>query len=99
MRTLVMRPRIRGGGSISVGSRMRSLSSTVMPLVFLVLISLAMSSPNSFIDRKSTRLNSSHLGISYAVFCLKKKKRRNCTIGDLLRFSIGDVLYLVCLER
>src|SRR5262245_54323574 len=29
------------------------------------------------VDRKSTRLNSSHLGISYAVFCLKKKKRRN----------------------
>ena len=26
-------------------------------------------------DRKSTRLNSSHLGISYAVFCLKKKKQ------------------------
>src|SRR5205814_8515034 len=28
-------------------------------------------------DRKSTRLNSSHLGISYAVFCLKKKKSAN----------------------
>src|SRR5258705_9165544 len=28
------------------------------------------------LDRKSTRLNSSHLGISYAVFCLKKKKFR-----------------------
>src|SRR5256885_4123597 len=28
-------------------------------------------------DRKSTRLNSSHLVISYAVFCLKKKKRSN----------------------
>src|SRR5205814_9288041 len=28
-------------------------------------------------DRKSTRLNSSHLGISYAVFCLKKKKSYN----------------------
>src|SRR5438045_8890617 len=27
-------------------------------------------------DRKSTRLNSSHLGISYAVFCLKKKKEK-----------------------
>src|SRR5207249_10697706 len=27
-----------------------------------------------FIDRKSTRLNSSHVSISYAVFCLKKKK-------------------------
>src|SRR5438045_7810646 len=30
-------------------------------------------------DRKSTRLNSSHLGISYAVFCLKKKKDRHAT--------------------
>src|SRR5437870_9527149 len=28
----------------------------------------------SFLDRKSTRLNSSHVAISYAVFCLKKKK-------------------------
>src|SRR3712207_8355212 len=28
------------------------------------------------IDRKSTRLNSSHANISYAVFCLKKKKRQ-----------------------
>src|SRR5437899_11163671 len=28
-------------------------------------------------DRKSTRLNSSHLGISYAVFCLKKKNHRH----------------------
>src|SRR5437899_4422599 len=27
-------------------------------------------------DRKSTRLNSSHLGISYAVFCLKKKRNK-----------------------
>src|SRR5256885_10826682 len=33
-------------------------------------------------DRKSTRLNSSHLVISYAVFCLKKKKE------DLLRTSM-----------
>src|SRR5258705_4635717 len=30
---------------------------------------------NVLSDRKSTRLNSSHLGISYAVFCLKKKAR------------------------
>src|SRR5438045_7098125 len=30
--------------------------------------------PKGSTDRKSTRLNSSHLGISYAVFCLKKKK-------------------------
>src|SRR5256885_11144826 len=31
--------------------------------------------PSGTIDRKSTRLNSSHLVISYAVFCLKKKKQ------------------------
>src|SRR5439155_15522601 len=30
-------------------------------------------------DRKSTRLNSSHVAISYAVFCLKKKKNKNTT--------------------
>src|SRR5437870_7815030 len=30
-----------------------------------------------FGDRKSTRLNSSHVAISYAVFCLKKKKERS----------------------
>src|SRR3712207_8628424 len=30
-----------------------------------------------FVDRKSTRLNSSHANISYAVFCLKKKKKKN----------------------
>src|SRR2546430_5633436 len=29
-------------------------------------------------DRKSTRLNSSHSQISYAVFCLKKKKKKRC---------------------
>src|SRR5437870_11412418 len=29
-------------------------------------------------DRKSTRLNSSHVAISYAVFCLKKKKTADC---------------------
>src|SRR5256885_3445462 len=32
---------------------------------------------NRWADRKSTRLNSSHLVISYAVFCLKKKKKRS----------------------
>src|SRR5438034_3780900 len=37
----------------------------------------ARESSGSGADRKSTRLNSSHTVISYAVFCLKKKKRRN----------------------
>src|SRR5205085_7279047 len=36
-------------------------------------------SGKSATDRKSTRLNSSHSQISYAVFCLKKKKKENKT--------------------
>src|SRR3989442_8222869 len=36
-------------------------------------------------DRKSTRLNSSHVRISYAVFCLKKKKRQETSkLGDII---------------
>src|SRR5205814_7909085 len=36
-------------------------------------------------DRKSTRLNSSHLGISYAVFCLKKKKKKKTHVKETLK--------------
>src|ERR1035438_6063702 len=46
----------------------------------------------SAIDRKSTRLNSSHLGISYAVFCLKKK----CRTCDGLDLRTGDEDSAVC---
>src|SRR2546426_4811588 len=44
------------------------------------------------IDRKSTRLNSSHLVISYAVFCLKKKKKNlvNNDRVDLLDAVVGQ---------
>src|SRR5205814_9399213 len=38
---------------------------------------IALTNLNLTEDRKSTRLNSSHLGISYAVFCLKKKKTKS----------------------
>src|SRR3989442_4722926 len=38
------------------------------------------------LDRKSTRLNSSHVRISYAVFCLKKKKNCACTHTHLTDF-------------
>src|SRR5205814_8874174 len=41
---------------------------------FLVMVARRANKDFSGQDRKSTRLNSSHLGISYAVFCLKKKK-------------------------
>src|SRR5256885_13087140 len=37
--------------------------------------------PKLPLDRKSTRLNSSHLVISYAVFCLKKKKQTTTTLA------------------
>src|SRR5437899_7170032 len=40
-------------------------------------------------DRKSTRLNSSHLGISYAVFCLKKKKK--VVWPFILRFGLKEL--------
>src|SRR5947207_5998461 len=39
------------------------------------------------LDRKSTRLNSSHTVISYAVFCLKKKKTNPTEPGDLPRLQ------------
>src|SRR5690606_42049227 len=34
----------------------------------------------AMVDRKSTRLNSSHVKISYAVFCLKKKNKQSCKL-------------------
>src|SRR6201999_4640147 len=47
-------------------------------------------------DRKSTRLNSSHLGISYAVFCLKKKdtsyKGRDVAVGGAGGGGAGAVV-------
>src|SRR3989442_3987944 len=45
--------------------------------------------PALYRDRKSTRLNSSHVRISYAVFCLKKKKTRHtfCVVYKTPRFQ------------
>src|SRR5437879_13438738 len=54
----------------------RVLSLVRLGLLVLVLVPVLLGW--SFTDRKSTRLNSSHRCISYAVFCLKKKKERNC---------------------
>src|SRR5256885_5060262 len=54
-------------------------------------------------DRKSTRLNSSHLVISYAVFCLKKKKTDKCgarSHGNATRYfrSRGDSSTALCCD-
>src|SRR5690242_20824009 len=43
-------------------------------------------------DRKSTRLNSSHMSISYAVFCLKKKNIENEAVGRIIN-SRGRTIY------
>src|SRR2546429_2970147 len=40
------------------------------------------------VDRKSTRLNSSHGYISYAVFCLKKKKKQKTSSCNVLRLNM-----------
>src|SRR5258705_4116115 len=45
------------------------------------------------LDRKSTRLNSSHLGISYAVFCLKKKN------NNQQDHAVAPLIYLVACDR
>src|SRR3954465_5566817 len=57
-------------------------------------------------DRKSTRLNSSHTIISYAVFCLKKKKKQSftalLTFSDfvhLMYTSLGDIVKMGALEE
>src|SRR5256885_8956279 len=46
-----------------------------------VAVLLARAGARTALDRKSTRLNSSHLVISYAVFCLKKKKSTTNRLG------------------
>src|SRR3712207_8080891 len=50
----------------------------------VVLLALFVDHPwaRAITDRKSTRLNSSHANISYAVFCLKKKKKNKTTIHN-----------------
>src|SRR5699024_11995221 len=62
-----------------VSSVVRSVSTNRADLWFFPTIRSTSISPRrerSSTDRKSTRLNSSHVSISYAVFCLKKKKIR-----------------------
>src|SRR5690606_41985103 len=46
------------------------------PVAIMVALEVAHARRPARRDRKSTRLNSSHVKISYAVFCLKKKKKR-----------------------
>src|SRR5699024_11254850 len=53
----------------------RSMPVTSQPCSASQMASAPSPQPTSRTDRKSTRLNSSHVSISYAVFCLKKKTK------------------------
>src|SRR5436305_8493639 len=50
--------------------------------------------PAAGLDRKSTRLNSSHVRISYAVFCLKKKKNHYVVLEHIQRIELR--MHRVC---
>src|SRR2546430_5958882 len=54
----------------------RSATPLVVAVILLSAVTLGLGGYIAYADRKSTRLNSSHSQISYAVFCLKKKRDR-----------------------
>src|SRR5207249_9286603 len=69
--------KVRKGKKITIGGRLTRLTGTGWPADYV----------GAKQDRKSTRLNSSHVSISYAVFCLKKK---NDLAGVTLDVVIDD---------
>src|SRR5256885_8111301 len=72
----VSRDGVSDGLSAPARSRPRARADTSRRLAH-VIPAAVLSAPRRARDRKSTRLNSSHLVISYAVFCLKKKSMLN----------------------
>src|SRR5437899_6927508 len=64
----------------------RNNRRAALPRYYFLAVQQQLDFPSA-LDRKSTRLNSSHLGISYAVFCLKKKTKTisACLICPCLR--------------
>src|SRR4051812_49790051 len=63
--------------SVAMSSRKRPLGVFVLASFQVSKVWESHSAAFVAADRKSTRLNSSHMSISYAVFCLKKKKKSN----------------------
>src|ERR1035441_1977334 len=62
-----------------------------IPVIWLHGLECTCCSESFIRDRKSTRLNSSHLGISYAVFCLKKKTETPANRGDTVAIYLTGV--------
>src|SRR3712207_8346808 len=75
-RSVAETPSDAPGAELGVGK------STILPRI-IVNGSEIQLKPGSAEDRKSTRLNSSHANISYAVFCLKKKNKKFNTSSHL----------------
>src|SRR5690554_7057623 len=76
---------VRGGGDPSLGSSFfaETQPERVLDEVQEALKAEGIERVSGKIDRKSTRLNSSHVRISYAVFCLKKKKKKHEKSGEI----------------
>src|SRR5256885_6398354 len=88
--------------SASTSARFVTSTATLMALPPATEISFTVASsrslrraPNTTLDRKSTRLNSSHLVISYAVFCLKKKSPMSFRLLKRYADSYGKRVNLV----
>src|SRR3712207_7079893 len=69
-------PRLRGRPRHGHRARVRQRRLTSLRYATVVAAPDRLAMTPSIVDRKSTRLNSSHANISYAVFCLKKKKEK-----------------------
>src|SRR2546428_1573001 len=69
---------------------------TLGEFIVAALMVLAAPHTNALRDRKSTRLNSSHDQISYAVFCLKKKKQNLCSTTLAITKSVGYTATRTC---
>ena len=67
---------IAGGGSGGHVTPAIAVAESLTDLGADILIAHSGRTIDRVLDRKSTRLNSSHVVISYAVFCLKKKKNK-----------------------
>src|SRR2546422_6106390 len=66
--------------------RQRAVAQSLLTLLRMIHDEIRHQRPR---DRKSTRLNSSHGYISYAVFCLKKKKTSNATLSGTVSDASG----------
>src|SRR2546429_2752788 len=86
---------IRGHGDANAAEELNAFSDGVNQFILLVVMFVI---KQMELDRKSTRLNSSHGYISYAVFCLKKKKYNDNTnqIDEKIVSTHEAITYITC---